>query len=97
MELVLEVLLILGRISRFPGNLITVPSIGFRTKEFLESKEELNRAFSDLTLLIFELNSVSYEEIVFVSMNVLELIVPVVDGKIVEEEVGSFGSSVALF
>ena len=42
------------------------------------------------------LNSVSYEEIVFVSMNVLELIVPVVDGKIVEEEVGSFGSSVAL-
>jgi len=42
------------------------------------------------------LNSVSYEEIVFVSMNVLELIVPVVDGKIVEEEVGSLGSSVAL-
>ena len=43
------------------------------------------------------LNSVSYEEIVFVSMNVLESIVPVDDGKIVEEEVGLSGSSVALF
>jgi len=42
------------------------------------------------------LNSVSYEEILFVSMNVVELIFPVVDGKIVEDEVGSLsGRSVA--
>ena len=43
------------------------------------------------------LNSVSYEEILFVSINVFELIFPVVDGKIVEDEEASLsGSSVAL-
>ena len=41
------------------------------------------------------LNSVSYEEILFVSMNVLESMFPVVDGKIVEEEESLSGSSVA--
>ena len=43
------------------------------------------------------LNSVSYEEILFDSINVFELIFPVVDGKIVEDEEASLsGNSVAL-
>jgi len=43
------------------------------------------------------LNSVSYEEILFVSINVFELIFPVVDGKIFEDEEASLsGNSVAL-
>jgi hypothetical protein len=52
----------------------------------LESKEEeYLSSFVHSLLILEELNSVSYEEILFVELTVLELIVPVVNGRIAEE------------
>jgi hypothetical protein len=77
--------MILGKISLLPGALIIDASIVFRTKGLESKEEEYLSSFVHSLLILEELNSVSYEEILFVEKYVVESIVPVVNGMIAEE------------
>jgi hypothetical protein len=79
-------LVVLGKISLLPGALIIDASICFRTKGLESKEEEYLSSFVHSLCLLEELNSVSYEEILFVEKYVLESIVPVVDGMIAKKE-----------
>jgi len=78
-------LMILGKISLLPGAFIIGASIVFRTKGLESKKEEYLSSFVHSLLILEELNSVSYEEILFVEEYVVESIVPVVNGMIAED------------
>jgi hypothetical protein len=84
MELLLVFVLLLGKIILLPCVLITDASIAFGCKSLKPTEEESFVGFVH-SLLIFELNSVSYEEILLVEKYVVESIVPVVDGMVAEE------------
>jgi hypothetical protein len=84
MELILG-LMFFGKISLLPLALVIDASIVFGTKGLESKKEEYLSSFVH-SLLVFELNSVSYEEILLFMKFVLGSIVPVDDGMIAEEE-----------
>jgi hypothetical protein len=85
MELLLVFVLLLGKIILLPCVLITDASIAFGCKSLKPTEEENFVGFVH-SLLIFELNSVSYEEILFACLNVLISIVPAGDGMIAVNE-----------
>merc|ERR1719266_2062078 len=86
MESMLEFVLLLGKIILLPCTpCITDASIAFGCKSLKPTEEENFFGFVH-SLLIFELNSVSYEEILFACLNVLISIVPAGDGMIAVNE-----------